>query len=599
MAVSSTHFRTSTRATSFATSAAGSVGDTTVPRGRNGSRRLLHGFSALGRRVRRVGAAGLLACGVLGAVIAPDQAFAEIQVATYPAVAVRGGDLVVPLVSTDGRDQWPTSLPVTVGGVATTATVAWIVPRSVMEPGWTTPASPVSIVPGDRTGTPPPLGSALAVFTVPRDADGEVEILDARWSPDWLPYAPMFDPDLSEVGSRGMDADPPLDDPMEWFRWVVLAGMEDARPPAPRLGTGEQAELGRRVAISIASEWRAGLERVASSSPGVAREIAERLVATVTDERRPRGDRLVAAWPTEPRELASLRGILLDPGRTPIQCARAGLAWFEARPPFVAWTTATVGDSVTIEFANPTQGELVVLASWSDVTVPPEAVVLPPRSLLEHVVDRPSFDDGAQPLRETLDLVVDRRGRRMIFEQRDVPVRPPGGSFGSISLSLRLAAANGEFVEVPPAAFGTGVILRRRGQGWQVFVEAMAVEYSEGDRIHLIFGPAEGSEARLEVGSDGSFEVTTSLGQNGLDVQVRRFSDRWRAEIDIPESWLANSITDSEAGSVLIGFRRDGPGTLVSYAGPPPPTWRREIPVRPFAIADWDRPRPPGADGSR
>ena len=137
------------------------------------------------------------------------------------------------------------------------------------------------------------------------------------------------------------------------------------------------------------------------------------------------------------------------------------------------------------------------------------------------------------------------------------------------------------------------------GLGWQVFVEAMAVKHSEGDRIHLVFGPAEGSEARLEVGSDGTFKVTTSLGQNGLDVRVRRFSDRWRAEIDVPESWLANSITDSEAGSVLIGFRRDGPGTLVSYAGPPPPTWRREIPVRPFAIADWDRPRPPGAGDSR
>ena len=181
------------------------------------------------------------------------------------------------------------------------------------------------------------------------------------------------------------------------------------------------------------------------------------------------------------------------------------------------------------------------------------AVVLPPRSLVEHVIDRPALDEGAQPLRETLDLVVDRRGRRMVFEQRDVPVRPPGGSFGSISLSLRLAAANGEFVEVPPPPFGTGVILRRRGRGWQVFVEAMTVEDSTGDRIHLVFGPADASEARLEVGSDGEFKVTTGLGQDGLGVRVRRYGDRWRAEIDVPESWLANSIADSEAGAVLLG----------------------------------------------
>lgn len=577
----------------------GSVEETSGDRRTHRSRGLLRGFSVVGRRIFRAAAAGMLAFSALGSMAITGEALAEIEVAALPSVAVRGGDLVVPLVSTDGRDDWPRSLPVTVDGVATTATVAWIVPRSVTEPGWTAPASPVSVVVGDRTGTPPSMGSAVAVFTVPRDADGEVEILDVRWSPDWLPYEAMFEPALPEVASRGMDADPPLDDPMEWFRWMILAWIEGGRPPAPVLGSGDEAELGRRVAISIASEWRAGLERVASSSPGVARELAERLVATVTDERRPRGERLVAAWPTAARELASLRSILLDPDRTPIQCARAGLAWFEARPPFIAWATATAGDAVTIEFANPTQGELVVLASWGDVTIPPQAVVLPPRSLVEHVIDRPALDEGAQPLRETLDLVVDRRGRRMVFEQRDVPVRPPGGSFGSISLSLRLAAANGEFVEVPPPPFGTGVILRRRGRGWQVFVEAMTVEDSTGDRIHLVFGPADASEARLEVGSDGEFKVTTGLGQDGLGVRVRRYGDRWRAEIDVPESWLANSIADSEAGAVLLGFRRDGPGTLVSYAGPPPPTWRREIPVRPFAIADWDRPRPPGAGDSR
>ena len=54
-----------------------------------------------------------------------------------------------------------------------------------------------------------------------------------------------------------------------------------------------------------------------------------------------------------------------------------------------------------------------------------------------------------------------------------------------------------------------------------------------------------------------------------------------------------------EAGAVLIGLRRDGPGKLVSYAGPPPPAWRREIPVQPFAITGWGRPAPPAKSGRR
>ena len=253
---------------------------------------------------------------------------AEIRVASTPVVAIRGGDLVVPLVSTDGEDDWPLSIPVDIDGSMQTASVVWVVPRAVPVPAWTTPASPVSIVLADGKSAPPTTGSALAVFAVPSDFDGEIELLGERWRPRSLPSMSILDDDREEIDARGTDSSPVLDDPMEWFRWVLLADLVDRRPPLPRLGTGLQAEMGRRVAISIASEWMAGLMRVESASPGVAREIAERLVATVIDERRPLGDRHIAAWPTDPRELTSLRMLLLDPERTALEAARAGLAWF-------------------------------------------------------------------------------------------------------------------------------------------------------------------------------------------------------------------------------------------------------------------------------
>ena len=524
---------------------------------------------------------------------------AEIKVGSTPLVAIRGGELIVPLISTDGLDDWPLSLPVVIGGSMQTATVAWLVPRSPSVPAWTTPASPVSIVLADQDDGPALTGNAVAIFPVPGDADGEIVLLGERWAPRWLPSMQILDFDLEEIDFKGPDADPVLDDPMEWFRWVLLADIANRRPPLPRLGTGPDAEIGRRVAISIASEWKAGLRRIESVSPGVAKEIAERLVATVVDERRAMGDRFVAAWPTDPRELASLRLLLLDPDRTALEAAQAGLAWFEARPAFLAWTIANASSSVTVELANPTLGELVVLASWADGSGVAEAIVLPPRSLINHVVERPILRRGAMSSRETLDLKVEQRVRRLVFPNRAIPVRPPGGGFGSIAFSLTLAAANGGYVELPPPQFGTGAILRRRGLRWQVFIDARTVQPDLDDRIYLVFGPTDAPQAQLEVRSSGSFEVASSLGQNGLQVLVRRHPDRWRAEIDIPESWLANSISDSQAGAVLIGLRRDGPGKLVSYAGPPPPAWRREIPVQPFAITGWGRPASPAKSGPR
>lgn len=527
----------------------------------------------------------------LGAIA--DSVQAEIKVALIPSVAVRGGDVLIPLVSTDGRDDWPRSVPVTIDGSSLTATVVWLVPRLPSKWSWTTPATPVSIVIANRDSGPPSIGNPIAILTVPDDAEGEIELLGERWSPRWLPPTKILDDELEEIDFKGVDADPVLDDPMEWFRWVLLADIEKRRPPLPRLGTGPDAEMGRRVAIAIASEWKAGLRRIQAASPGVAREIAERLVGMVVDERRARGDRFVAAWPTETSELASLRMLLLDHSRTALEAAQAALAWFEARTSFLVWTNACSSNSVTVELANPTFGELVALSTWRDGSGLAEAIVLPPRSLSRRGVDRPVLSRSAMSSSETLEFEVDQRVRSLVFPNRVVPVRPPGGGFGSIALPLTLAAANGGYIELPPTQFGTTAVLRRRGVRWQVFVDARTPEPIGEDRINLVFGPADATQARLEVRSDGRFEVSTSLTIEGLQVQVRRHADRWRAEIDIPEPWLTNSISDSQAGAVLIGLRRDGPGNLISFAGPPPPAWRREIPVQPFAIADWGRPSPP------
>ncbi len=511
-----------------------------------------------------------------------DAAVAEIRIALLPSIAIRGGDLIVPLVSDDGQDRWPVTMPVRIGERRLDAEIAWIVPRAVEQPVWTTPSTPVSVVATPKDG-PRPAGNPIAIVRVPSDADGDIELLDTVWSPVWIRSDPPFDPGAAVASSLGTDADPMLDDPMDWFRWAIRADLESAQPPSPvRVGP-----LGRRVAVAIAAEWRAGLERVAGESPGVAREIAERLVATVVDPRRPLGDRLVAAWPTDPRGLAGLRSILLDPERTPIEAARAGLAWFEARPPFLAWVLRPGGERVVLEIVNPTPGEVVTLASWTDAGLT-QALVLPPRSLSRHEIDRPRFGSGAPPPSEELQLESSGRRQRLLLGSRAISVRPPGASFGTLGLPRTLAAMAGDFVEVPPTEAGTTGLLRRRDGRWEIFIEARCPGLpADEDRITLTFGQEERPVAVLEVRADGTARVASGFDDGSLEVRTHRIDGRWRAEIVVPEPWLMGAIGRVRTGAVMIGLERIGPGGFITFAGPPPPAWRREIPVLGFALGDW------------
>ncbi len=509
-------------------------------------------------------------------------AVAEIRAALLPPVAIRGGDLIVPLVSDDGQDRWPVTLPVRLGDRRVVAEIAWIVPRAVERPVWTTPSTPVSVVPTPNDG-PRPSGNPIAIVPVPIDATGEIELLGTAWSPVWIRSDPPFDPEAAVASSLGPDADPTLDDPMDWFRWTIRADLEDARPPSPV----DVGPLGRRVAVAIAAEWRAGLERVAAESPGVAREIAERLVSTVVDPRRSLGDRLVAAWPTDARGLAGLRSLLIDPQRTPIEAARAGLAWFDARPPFLGWVLRPGGDRVVLEIANPTPGEVVALASWTDAGQT-QALVLPPRSLTRHEIERPRFGAGTPPPTEEIQLEASGRVQRLLLGSRAIAVRPPGASFGTLGLPRTLGAMEGDFVEAPPPEAGTTGLLRRRNGRWEVFIEARCPgRPADDDRITLIFGDVDRPVAVLEVRADGTTRVAAGDDDGSLEVRIFRIEGRWRAEVVLPETWLMGAIGRVRTGAVMIGLERIGPGGFITFAGPPPPAWRREIPVLGFALGDW------------
>lgn len=497
--------------------------------------------------------------------------------------AIRGGDLLLPLAVPERPIAWPTTFPVTVGDREIVADVVWLNDLPLEARSWTSPNTSLEVtqtVVGPMESRP---GVPVLLVPMPKDADGAIAVADIVWTPAWFDAPPAWAEDRDVVPARGTDADPVLDDPLEWFRWCLLADLERARPPVGKF----RNELAQRVASSIANEWRVGLRRVESSSRGTASQLRERLTAVVTDRADPNG-RSVAAWPTDQRALAGLRSLLLDPGRTPADAVRAGLAWLDARPAFLVMEIASDGDRVEVDIFNPTRGELVVTATWeSDPTGVP--LLAAPSTITRHEIDRPELGGGPLPSEEVLSLAHAGRVTRIPFGPRAIPVRPPGAAFGTFILPRTLADVDGDVVQAVNGAESTQAILRRREGRWEVFIEARYVSSADpDDRIFLQVGDQRRPAGVVEIRPDGSWERLRGRPDESLQVESRRFRDRWRTSVLLPEAWLVEAISEAGGGSILLGIRRDGPRGFVQYAGISSPAWRRDIIPLAFGINDWN-----------
>ncbi|MAH67455.1 MAG: hypothetical protein CMJ27_13960 [Phycisphaerae bacterium] len=523
-----------------------------------------------------------LAMGSVRGGVEPLPADPLIPAVRSPA-AIRGSDLLLPLVIPERPIAWPTTIPVRVGAREIVADVVWLNDRPLEVRSWTSPDKILEVTQqpvGPMERRP---GVPVLLVPMPEDADGEIAIADTVWTPAWFDPMPAWAEDREVVRTRGIDADPVLDDPLEWFRWCLLADLQAARPPAEDF----QNELARRVAASIANEWRVGLRRVGSSSRGAASQLRERLTAVVTDRADPSG-RSVAAWPTDQRALAGLRSLLLDPGRTPSEAVGAGLAWLDARPAFLVMEIASDGDRVEVDILNPTRGELVVTATWeSDPTGVP--LLAAPSTITRHEIDRPDLGGGPLPSDEVLSLAHAGRVTRIPFGPRAIPVRPPGASFGTFILPRTLADVDGDVVQAVNGAEFTQAVLRRREGRWEIFIEARHLPTVDADdRIFLQVGDRRRPAGVVEIRPDGSWERLRGRPDESLKVETRRFGDRWRTSVLLPEAWLVQAISEAGGGSILLGIRRDGPRGFVQYAGISSPAWRRDIIPLAFGINDWN-----------
>ena len=508
-------------------------------------------------------------------------------------LAVEGDVLAVPVMCSNPLSERP--LPERVlldtDDGAIEGTVLWIglSINNLPDPTtayWTSPIADLTSIEPPSTQLQREQARGYVLCELPPGYRGNLAIGDTVITPRWLP--PLAQSSGPMMEARVGIAWPSMNDPGSWWRWALMARLEDRCPPEP---LGSPAE--RLLARQVASLWLAGIERLERVSPGTAAELTELLVARCLTP-----DLLeVAAWITDPTELGSLLDLMLDLRRDDQLVVRSVLSFLDARFPLLAWVELETGSKVRIGVANPTDGEQVVRLQWIEGDPIPIAEVVPSGEVIMIDLDRPVIREvsvqtdieALSPSSEFL-LSCGRMEKRLQFTSERLKARPPGLRFQPFFLPLSLSDAWAGTRRLPPPSWASTAVLRKRNGRWELFIECMNGELPDGpdDSIAIWFGPPETPVRVIRVGSDGSLAFTPAGSRfHGGNLRVRRFKDRWRAVLVLDDRLISASAASGIPDSLQIGLLREVDGRLFSIAGASTPPWNAVPPAYLVDLSDW------------
>ncbi len=306
----------------------------------------------------------------------------SIQVVDQSPVIPRGGILMVHLMSEEEPSQWPIRMPLTLeDGRAVEGHVAWIVHWN--EPRiWTAPRTRIqtSAPEGGRQGSP------VLLARLPVDATGPIRVGASVLQPRWaaLPAAlPRLDldtlPPTAHLVPNGDDDEPPME-PLEWWRWTLIAHEMGVLPPKVTWPT----EVDRLAAEHGAQQWRLAMTRLAVASRGVAATCRDLLTATCLDDGHP-----LACWVADADALGALLELLLDDTIARDRMVTEALSWCDERDLPIAWLEQPQGQQVRLAVANHSSDAVVLQWRWP--AGEPLAVELPPGVVTRMLLPMPSI----------------------------------------------------------------------------------------------------------------------------------------------------------------------------------------------------------------
>ena len=538
----------------------------------------------------------LLRCPLLALAVstAASHSTADVRPRVESVPCVPGGVAAIPVERTPG-EPWPSRVAVRIGDLRSTAPIVWVGPRA--DDGvrtWTRSEERVDatmIAEVSATPEPESTGEVFAMVSLPVSGEGAIEVAGSTVRAAWLPVPRRLRADAPVLSIPATIADdrPDPTTPAEHWRWSLLAERQGARIGDPR---GDAAD--RLLAQYLAGLWLAGLERVRGASPGVHAELAELLTGTSEDLDH---GRTVGAWIARTDELRSLLGILVDEDRTPQDAAQAALTWARNRWTCTAWVEEDAGDRVLVAVANPLGGERVLRAEWTGGAGQsvPTAIVAKPRRITRTWLDRPGLQPSADPYvvdrmrAETLELSDGAARTRLAIGAREYPVQPPALSFGTFVPALTLAEAQAGSLQPSAGAWRTTASLRKREGRWELFAEAFrpaGVALADEDRLTVRLGDPAAPTHAFVVSGDGT--ITMIAGpDDGVAAGFMAWQDRWRARIELPESWLPPLVPG--ARPLLVSVERvPGAGEGRQTAGLARPSWTASAGPILVDLGAWD-----------
>jgi hypothetical protein len=523
----------------------------------------------------------------------PAPCGAEVRARVDRVPCVPGGVAAIPVQRTEG-EPWPDRIEVRVGDLRTTASLVWVGVRpDDGARGWTRSpeqfdASAVAQMPASPA--PESVGEVFAMLSLPASGEGALEIAGIPLRADWLPPPRRVraDAPVLQLPSTYADDRPDPAAPAEFWRWSLLAERQAARIGEPR---GDAAD--RLLARYLEGLWLGGLERVRAVSPGIHAELVELLTGTAEDQDN---RRTVAAWIARPAELQALLAILVDGDRAPADAAQAALTWARERWTCTPWVEQDSGDRVLLAIANPTPGERVVRVTWRNggPDSVPTAIAARPRRVTRAWVDRrPLSPTAGAPVAErtraeSLDAVDAGIPRRIDVGAREYPVQPPALPFGLFVPTLSLAEAQAGAIAPPDAAWRSTMSLRKRGERWELLVEAFrpaGAGSPSDDRVVVRIGDPASPTHEFAVSAVGSLEMLSGA-DDGVAAGFMAWDDRWRARIELPEAWLP-SMTPGARPLLLSAERTPGSVRGRQTAGIGRPPWLPSAPVL-VDLGAWD-----------
>lgn len=333
--------------------------------------------------------------------------------------------------------------------------------------------------------------------------------------------------------------------------------------------------------------WRTALAALARADKALAADVKNTITAVI---RTPDGV-LLPAWRDDDKGLASLRAVLLNVDSTRAQRVAAANAWLAQTPRAIAWVIdesaphpELVGraDAVeaTIAVANLRGTRLSAsLAAPGRPAGAAQMIDGHREALMRVPMRRDPRDDSAPPIIPAVVRVGDVPLERPV-RVAPLPVTPPGLALGPTYSTWTMPQWMVGVPSIAPPERATAALLRRVGDGWEVYVECRRPSQGEARAPEA---EADGQPSGDEVGGEGEGPepaappprdmVRLHLGPSSAPGRVitlsapaqdqTPWSDRWTARATIPESEI-------EAGQTLrIGIERiDERGVRTTWPRP-------------------------------